>query len=367
MENMVSMLDEVSQFYANKRVFITGHTGFKGSWLLYWLHSLGTQVKGYALDPITDVSLFDQMNGSALCESVIGDIRDKKKLLFELQAFQPDIIFHLAAQPLVLLSYQAPEHTYETNVMGTGYLLNAIRHLHKKCAVVLITTDKVYENKEWIYPYRENDTLGGYDPYSSSKAASEILIKSYRQSFFNQKEHSQHQKGIAVARAGNVIGGGDWSENRIIPDIVRALSANEPVIIRNPASIRPWQHVLEPLGAYLILGMKLFQDPLNFGEEWNFGPYIMDTVPVLSLVKKAISIWGSGEYKILQEQITKHEAGLLKLDISKAEAMMKWRPLMTCDVAIERTINWYKNAPSNNIRDLMSSDIKAYIDFSNYG
>lgn len=355
------MLNNISSFYKGKKIFLTGHTGFKGSWLLYWLYSLGAEVKGYALNPIGSTNLYDQISGYNLCESIIGDIRDRNKLELAIERFQPDIIFHLAAQPLVLLSYQQPELTYETNVMGTGYLLSAVKKVKSKCAIVVVTTDKVYENREWIYPYRENDPLGGYDPYSSSKAACEILIQSYRRSFFNEMHINTHQKGIAVARAGNVIGGGDWSEDRIIPDIIKALNNKKPVIIRNPNSVRPWQHVLEPLGGYLLLGMKLYNEPLVYGEAWNFGPHLADTFPVISLVKKAIAIWGDGEYQILQNEIKEHEAGLLKLDISKAAAILKWQPIMSCDEAIQKTIAWYKNASSSNISELVYADIKAYL------
>jgi len=275
------------------------------------------------------------------------------------------LVFHLAAQPLVLLSYDQPELTYETNVMGTGYLLKAIRKLDKPCSVVLITTDKVYENKEWIYPYRENDRLGGYDPYSSSKAACEILIHSYRQSFFNSKNYELHKKGIAVARAGNVIGGGDWSENRIIPDIVRSLSSNKKVIVRNPNAVRPWQHVLEPLGGYLLLGQRLHEDPLKFSEAWNFGPFLSDTFPVITLVKRALAIWGSGEIEVLLGKQNVHEAGLLKLDISKAQAILNWHPKLSCDDAIEKTINWYKASSEVSITRLMTNDIAEYLAIAN--
>lgn len=355
------MLKSLSSFYKGKKVFLTGHTGFKGSWLLFWLNSMGATVMGYSLKPLTDQDLYNTINGDDLCDSIIGDIRDAAKLEASLLAFEPDIVFHLAAQPLVLLSYKEPELTYETNVIGTGNLLKAIRKLNKPCSIVLITTDKVYENKEWIYPYRENDQLGGYDPYSSSKAACEILIQSYRQSFFNPNKHAFHQKGIAVARAGNVIGGGDWSENRIIPDIVRALNKNKKVVVRNPNAVRPWQHVLEPLGGYLLLGQRLYEEPLKYGEAWNFGPYLTDTFPVSALVHKAISIWGSGEIDIQQNADQVHEAGLLKLDISKAQALLNWYPKLSCDEAIEKTINWYKAAEAFKASDLIGKDIIEYL------
>jgi CDP-glucose 4,6-dehydratase len=356
------MLKGLASFYSGKKVFLTGHTGFKGSWLLCWLKSMGADVKGYSLSPLTEQDLFVKISGDKLCKSVIGDIRDSSKLERELLEFQPDLVFHLAAQPLVILSYAQPEETFETNVIGTGYLLKALRKLEKHCAVVLITTDKVYQNKEWVFPYRENDRLGGYDPYSSSKAACELLIDSYRQSFFNPKEFDLHQKGLAVARAGNVIGGGDLAENRIIPDIVKALDSKQKVLVRNPDAVRPWQHVLEPLGGYLLLGQRLFEEPLKYSEAWNFGPLITDTFPVKMLVENAISIWGSGESEELLFKPHLHEAGLLKLDISKVQAYLNWHPVLNCYEAIEKTITWYKNSKMQNAKDLINADIVAYLE-----
>lgn len=336
------MLSELSNFYKGKKVFVTGHTGFKGSWLVYWLYSMGAIVKGYALPPQHENALFHQMKGTDLCESVIGDIRDAQKLENELLSFQPDLVFHLAAQPLVLLSYEQPELTYETNVIGTGYLLKALRSLPKPCAAVLITTDKVYENKEWVFPYRETDPLGGYDPYSSSKAACEILIASYRQSFFHPKSYKDHLKGIAVARAGNVIGGGDWSDNRIIPDIVKALSIGEQILVRNPHAVRPWQHVLEPLSGYLLLGSSLYENPLKFSKEYNFGPLQHDHMCVKEVVEVAIKNWGSGDWVDKSSPNECHEAGVLKLDISRALNELKWKPRLNTEKAIEWTMEWYK-------------------------
>ncbi|RZK32381.1 MAG: CDP-glucose 4,6-dehydratase, partial [Hymenobacter sp.] len=261
--------------YAGKRVFLTGHTGFKGAWLLAWLHELGATVRGYALAPQTTPSLYEVIGGEALCEkSVIADLRQRDLLTQEVVDFQPDFVFHLAAQPLVRLSYDIPAETFEVNALGTAYMLEAVRQLEKPCTVVLITTDKVYENKEWVYPYRETDRLGGYDPYSASKACTELVINSYVQSFFNKADYARHQKAIAVGRAGNVIGGGDWALDRIVPDIVRAVQAGQPVQLRNPAAVRPWQHVLEPLGGYLLLGAKLSQDAARYAGAWNFGPHL---------------------------------------------------------------------------------------------
>lgn len=328
--------------YQNKKVFLTGHTGFKGSWMLAWLHLLNCEVKGYALAPEHPEDLYHVIKGDTLCESIIADIRQKERLEHEILNFQPDFIFHFAAQPLVRRSYQNPLETYETNVMGTAYVLEAVKKLDKPCSVVLITTDKVYENKEWIYPYRENDALGGYDPYSASKAAAEIVIASYRNSFFNANDYIIHKKGIAVGRAGNVIGGGDWSEDRLVPDIVKSLKEKKKIIVRNPNAVRPWQHVLEPIRGYLILGAKLAVDPIKFSQAYNFGPYLQDTLTVGEVVEKAIKIWGEGELELSQNINAPHEAGLLKLDINKAINELNWLPKLNAEQAIANTIDWYK-------------------------
>ncbi|GGF20585.1 CDP-glucose 4,6-dehydratase [Hymenobacter cavernae] len=333
---------ELTSVYKGKKVFLTGHTGFKGSWLLQWLHLLGAEVKGYALAPETGEDLYQLIKGDSLCHSVIADLRDSAALEAAVLSFQPDFIFHLAAQPLVRLSYDIPAETFAVNAIGTAYVLDAVRKLEKPCTVVLITTDKVYENKEWVYPYRETDRLGGYDPYSASKACAEIVINSYTQSFFNPAAFERHQKGIASARAGNVIGGGDWAKDRIVPDIVRALRSSQTVTVRNPQAVRPWQHVLEPLSGYLLLGAKLALDPLRYGGSWNFGPYAEDTKVVEELVQTAIELWGTGTYEkpVLANQ--PHEAGLLKLDISKATSVLGWQPRYNAKAAIAATLAWYK-------------------------
>jgi CDP-glucose 4,6-dehydratase len=345
MENLVehNMSNSILEsYYKGKRVFLTGHTGFKGSWMLSWLHLLGCELKGYALAPEHSEDLYNIIKGDRLCESVIADIRQKELLEQEILAFQPDFVFHLAAQPLVRRSYKNPLETFDTNVMGTAYVLEAIKKLQKPCSVVIITTDKVYENKEWVFPYRENDTLGGYDPYSASKAAAEIVISSYRNSFFNPKDYAKHQKGIAVGRAGNVIGGGDWSEDRLIPDVVKSLKIKKKIIIRNPNSVRPWQHVLEPIRGYLQLGAKLASDTERFSQAYNFGPYISDTLTVGELVNEAIKIWGEGSVEIQNNINGLHEAGLLKLDINKAVNELEWYPKFNANEAISKTISWYK-------------------------
>lgn len=347
--------------YQNKKVFLTGHTGFKGSWMLAWLHLLNCEVKGYSLVPEHSEDLYHVIKGDSLCESIIADIRQKERLEYEILNFQPDFIFHLAAQPLVRRSYQNPLETYETNVMGTAYVLEAVKKLDKPCSVVLITTDKVYENKEWIYPYRENDTLGGYDPYSSSKAAAEIVISSYRNSFFNAKDYPTHKKGIAVGRAGNVIGGGDWSEDRLIPDIVKSLREKKKIIVRNPNAVRPWQHVLEPVRGYLLLGAKLASDPIKYSQAYNFGPYIQDTLTVGEVVEKAIKIWGEGESELLQNTYAPHEAGLLKLDINKAINELNWLPKLNAEQAIANTIDWYKNFIRTNGENILNEVVNNQI------
>jgi len=295
-----------------------------------------------------------------LCQSVIADIRDKERLEKEIVNFKPDFIFHLAAQPLVRLSYDIPAETFEVNTLGTAFLLDAVIRLENSCRVIAITTDKVYENKEWHYPYRENDRLGGYDPYSASKAAAEIVISSYRNSFFNPKETGRHQKAIASARAGNVIGGGDWAKDRIIPDIIRALQKGEPVVIRNPRSVRPWQHVLEPLAGYLQLGTRLMEEPAVYADAWNFGPYQEDSIPVEELAEQALCIWGSGRLEKPRLEGQPHEAGLLRLDIGKTIAELGWKPKMNARQAIEMTVRWYKEADGAGAAELVGQDIATY-------
>lgn len=340
--------------YKGKKVFLTGHTGFKGAWLLQWLHLLGAEIKGYALAPLHTNDLYHLIEGDALCQSVIADINDQQTLEKEIVSFEPDFIFHLAAQPLVRLSYEIPSQTFATNAIGTAFVLDAVRKLEKPCTVVLITTDKVYENKEWIYPYREADGLGGHDPYSASKACAELIIHSYVQSYFQPAQYSKHKKAVASTRAGNVIGGGDWSKDRIIPDIIKSLLSGEPVNVRNPMAVRPWQHVLEPLHGYLMLGEKLAADPEKYGGAWNFGPLLDDNKPVEELVKTAIEVWGSGSYQTPELKNQPHEATLLKLDISKAVNLLKWVPKYGSKAAIYKTIEWYKQYHEK------ATDIKAF-------
>ncbi|QTE40260.1 CDP-glucose 4,6-dehydratase [Mucilaginibacter gossypii] len=342
-----NMFDELKKIYNGKKVFLTGHTGFKGSWLLKILTMLGAEVKGYSLAPENDFDLYHVLNGDAICESVIADLRDRNKLTEAVESFQPDFVFHLAAQPLVRLSYDIPSETFEVNAIGTANLLDAVRLVKKACQVVLITTDKVYHNYEWVFPYRENDRLGGYDPYSASKACAELVIDSYRNSFFNQAKYEAHQKAIAVGRAGNVIGGGDWAKDRLIPDIVRAISKSETVIIRNPGAVRPWQHVMEPIFGYLLLGSCLVADPLKFSTAYNFGPQLTDALPVKQMVELSIAAWGKGAFEVVTTAHQPHEAGLLKLDITKAVTELKWNSRFNAETAIQKTINWYKEYLNN--------------------
>jgi len=307
-----------------------------------WLHELGATIKGYALEPEYAECLFNVLQPLNLAESIIADIRNKERLQQEIISFQPDYIFHLAAQPLVRRSYAIPAETFEVNAVGTANLLEAVNKLEKKCTVIIITTDKVYENKEQDILYNEEDVLGGYDPYSASKACTEIVVSSFRNSFFNIDKIEKHQKGIAAVRAGNVIGGGDFSDDRIIPDIVKALRQNKTIEVRNPGSVRPWQHVLEPLGGYLLLGGLMHGSAKEFSGAYNFGPNPTDHLTVKELVELAIKTWGSGEWKDTSDVNQPHEATLLKLDITKAITRLNWQPKLNATEAIEWTINWYK-------------------------
>ncbi len=335
--------------YQGKKIFITGHTGFKGSWLATWLYLLGAEVKGYALEPEYDNGLFGLIQPINLLQSIIGDIRDIKKLQNEIVEFNPDFVFHLAAQPLVRRSYEVPSETFDVNVTGTANVLEAVSKLEGSCTVIIITTDKVYENKEIDVLYNEGDQLGGYDPYSASKACAEIVVNSFRNSFFNLNKITQHSKAIASVRAGNVIGGGDWSKDRIIPDIVRALEKKETINVRNPLSVRPWQHVLEPLGGYLLLGALLKDTPEKYSSAYNFGPLPSDHLQVKDLAKLAIDVWGEGDWMDTSNNEEVHEANLLKLDISKANKELQWQPKLNAQEAIKWTIEWYKKSSSERL------------------
>lgn len=328
--------------YKGKKVFVTGHSGFKGSWLCAWLLKMGADVKGYSLAPETQPSLFEELSLQKHLHNVYADVRDYDRLLRELTAFQPDIVLHLAAQPLVRLSYDEPRYTMEVNAMGTVNILEAVRHCPSVCAVVNVTTDKCYDNKETGQAYQESDPMGGYDPYSCSKGVSELITASYRNSFFNPADFGKkHQTALASARAGNVIGGGDWAKDRLIPDTVLALAAGKKLTLRSPDAVRPWQHVLEPLSGYLLLGARLLQEPIRFASGFNFGPESTDNLTVLEVVKKAVAIWGRGSYEVIADK-AKHEAGLLHLDISKAKQQLGWKPVYNFDQSVQQTILWYK-------------------------
>jgi len=341
MEDLV-MHTQLSSYYSGKKVFLTGHTGFKGSWLAATLHFLGAKIRGYALEPEHDNGLFRILEPLNICESVIADIRNKAVLKDEIASFQPDYIFHLAAQPLVRRSYEIPAETFEVNVIGTANLLEASKVLTKKTTIIVITTDKVYQNKEQHVLYSEDNRLGGYDPYSASKACAELVVDSFRSSFFNASNYRDHQKSIATARAGNVIGGGDWSADRIIPDIVCSLQRNMNIEVRNPEAVRPWQFVLEPLSGYLQLAGLMDHEPQKYSNAYNFGPSPTDHLKVKELVKAAINYWGTGNWQSVAVPDQPHEAGLLKLDINLARKEIGWRPKLDANQAIKWTIDWYK-------------------------
>lgn len=342
--------------YKNKKVFITGHTGFKGSWLSIWLNKIGSKVIGYALDPKTNKDNFILTGLSKKITDYRGDIRNFNNLFKIVNKEKPEIIFHLAAQPLVIDSYKEPLYTIETNTLGTANILEVFRKIDSVKVMIIITTDKVYHNNEREWGYRECDRLGGNDIYSASKAAAEILISSYQKSFFNNSD-----KKLASVRAGNVIGGGDWSDYRIVPDCIKALENNEKIRIRNPESTRPWQHVLEPLAGYLMLGERILESNNNdFSEAWNFGPYHTNNVSVENLVKKIICSYGRGEYSISNNFPQINESKILFLDISKAVRRLKWKPVLTFDETIDMTIDWYKQYKSVDVYKYCIEQIKEY-------
>ena len=327
-------------FWLSKKIFLTGHSGFKGSWLSIWLYSLGANVTGYALQPPTSPNLFELCGISKLVCSIYGDVRDAELVRKTMVEAKPEIVIHMAAQPLVRDSYLRPVETYTTNVIGTVNLLEAIRQCESVRAVVNVTTDKCYSNQEWPWGYRENEPLGGFDPYSSSKACSELVTAAYRSSYFNSNNYDRHRIAVATARAGNVIGGGDWAADRLIPDCIRALLNHEKIIIRNPKAIRPWQHVLEPLYGYLLLAQKLYESGSSFAEAWNFGPDDKDAKPVEWVVNKICEQWGTSGYTI-DDGLQVHEANYLKLDCSKAKLRLGWEPRWNLLMALKKIYEWY--------------------------
>ena len=351
-------MDELQKFYQDKKVFITGHTGFKGSWLTLFLKHWGADVTAYALPPNSNRnSLFNLANIQKKCHSCLGDINDYENLLKSLQEAKPHIVFHLAAQALVRESYMDPKNTYLTNVMGTVHLLEATRQVSSIKAIVNVTTDKCYENKEWYWSYRENDTLGGHDPYSSSKACSELVTTSYRKSFLKDLEI-----GLASVRAGNVIGGGDFAKDRIIPDIVSALEKEERIVLRNSKAIRPWQHVFDVLYAYLLLGKKLYEEPKHFSEAFNISPIENKEVTVQELTKEFLTKIGYTNFKIDIEDAKLHEAQSLKLDSSKALSKLTWQPKYDIFETLEKTVSWYKGYLENtNIEILCKQHLQNFL------
>lgn len=351
----------MSKFWLGKKVLITGHTGFKGSWLSLWLQWLGAEVIGYALKPPTHLNLFTIANVAKNMTSVLGDIRDFSAIASTVNTYRPDIIIHMAAQSLVRYSYKYPLETYSTNVMGTVNLLEAARQTENTRAIVNVTTDKCYENKNGYWSYRENDRLGGRDPYSNSKACAELVSSAYRHSYFNQP----NSPGLATARAGNVIGGGDWAEDRLVPDIINACKEKKPVIIRNPQALRPWQHVLEPLGGYLLLAERLYEAPTVFSSSWNFGPQEEDVVPVAWLVEFIIKAWQANTAWQYDDNQHPHEEKCLKLDCSKAKAELGWRPAWNLEKGLQATIAWYQAYQEQAaMQEYTLSQIKAFMNES---
>lgn len=355
---MINLFDGI---YNGRKVLVTGHTGFKGSWLGLLLNQLGADVYGYALEPPTNPSLFKEANIEELITSFIGDIRDLEYLQKVILEIQPDIVFHMAAQPLVRESYKTPVDTYSTNVMGTVHLFEACRYISSVRAIVNVTTDKCYENKEWHWGYRENEPMGGYDPYSNSKGCSELVTSAYRNSYFNPKDYNKHGVAIASARAGNVIGGGDWADDRLIPDFIRAISRGEKVKIRSPYAIRPWQHVLEPLTGYLSLAAKLLTDGPAYAQAWNFGPDDSDAKNVQWITKTICDLWSNGASYEIDTNPQPHEANYLKLDCSKAKAELGWLPKWDIETTLKSIVDWNKAyLKGENIREVTLNQINQY-------
>lgn len=348
-------------FWRGKRVFLTGHTGFKGSWMSLWLQSLDAEVTGFALAPPTQPSMFEEARVAAGMRSVLGDIRDLGSLQKAVQSAKPEIVIHMAAQPLVRDSYVNPVETYATNVMGTVHMLEAVRQTPGVKAVVNITTDKCYENREWVWGYREDEPMGGHDPYSNSKGCAELVSAAYRSSFFSSNTYAQHGCALATARAGNVIGGGDWAKDRLIPDIIRGFELNQPVLIRHPDAIRPWQHVLEPLRGYATLAEHLFEQGARYAEGWNFGPRDEDSKTVGWIARRMVEMWGSDAQWHTTSGVHPHEAHILKLDISKARSRLGWHPLLGLEEALQLTVDWARERRAgSDVRQLTLAQISGY-------
>ena len=351
-------------FWKSRKVFVTGHTGFKGSWLALWLLSIGAEVCGYALDPPTEPSLYRLLGMDGQLKSVRGDIRDLAALETAMRDFQPEVVIHMAAQSLVRLSYQNPVETYATNVLGTVHVLDVVRRTPSVRAVVIVTSDKCYENKEWHWPYREHEAMGGHDPYSSSKGCAELVTAAYRNSFFL----NEGEVAVASARAGNVIGGGDWALDRLVPDIMRAWGSGEAVAVRNPDAVRPWQHVLEPLSGYLLLAERLLVEGQAFAEGWNFGPADSEARSVKELVSGLAKLWGdNASWRVIKPEKVQHEAHLLRLDSSKARAELGWSPRWNFDETIAHTVEWYKRFYSDErMQTCTLEQIELFVSRSKY-
>ncbi|TCR03921.1 CDP-glucose 4,6-dehydratase [Neorhizobium sp. JUb45] len=355
-------------FWRGKRVFLTGHTGFKGSWLSLWLQDLGAELTGFSLTPPTSPSLFETARVGTNMISLVGDIRDLPVLKEAMIAARPEIVIHMAAQPLVRLSYDDPVGTYSSNVMGVVNLLEAVRASGSVRSVVNVTTDKCYENREWAWGYRENEQMGGFDPYSSSKGCAELITAAYRSSYFHPDNYLEHGVAISTARAGNVIGGGDWAKDRLIPDIVNAFAAGDSVMIRNPNAIRPWQHVLEPLRGYLVLAERMYDAGADFSQAWNFGPNDDDAKPVAWIVERMSSLWGQQAAWSIDDRLHPHEASFLKLDISKVRNLLGWKPVLGLGHALEYIVEWSKAvATGTDARDHTLMQIRRYQDLATEG
>jgi CDP-glucose 4,6-dehydratase len=363
-ESSMEGMEINKNFWRGKKIFLTGHTGFKGTWLSAWLKLLGAQVIGYSLPPDTNPNMFELIQKDLEIESIFGDVRDLELVKMQIRHHKPDIVIHLAAQSIVRQSYQYPIDTFQVNVIGTANVLEAVRYVEGIRAVVCITSDKCYENREWLWKYRENDPMGGWDPYSASKGCSELVISSFRNSFFHNHQYDKHGVAVASARAGNVVGGGDWGTDRLIPDIVRAYSENKNVIIRNPNSIRPWQHVLDLLKGYMLLTERLFEKGPDFAEAWNFGPSDSDELTVLGMVKNIAEMWGDGVSWSIETQDGHHEATMLKLDSSKARSRLGWVPQLSITDALDLLVQWYRNYYHNleSVYLFTEKQILSYID-----
>lgn len=353
--------------FKGKRVLVTGHTGFKGSWLCIWLNELGAEVTGVSLEPYSDKDNYVLSGiGNKIKADIRADIRDGRKMKEIFAEYRPEIVFHLAAQPLVRLSYEIPVETYQTNVMGTINIMEAVRATDSVKVAVMVTTDKCYDNKEQMRGYKEDDPMGGYDPYSSSKGACEIAIQSWRRSYFNPEDYGKkHHVSLASVRAGNVIGGGDWAKDRIIPDCIRALEAGKPIEIRNPKAVRPWEHVLEPLSGYLLLAQKMWNDPTGYCEGWNFGPETGSVSTVWDVATQLIHSLGRGELKDVSDPDALHEAGMLMLDISKAKARLGWKPRMDVIRTIDLVTDWYKRYQKEDIYKVCVEEIERFLNYGN--